>query len=148
MNINELDMSNRTHNVLVRAGFKTLEEVKEFASKNTKWYEEIRNLGPKSKLEVEYLFEKYLSNVVENIEPTWIPISDKLPPVGSCIIVTVKDHIRNQLELRYPVWYIEKIYDRGYAFYFGEIGNILMPDISEVIAWMPMPTPYEPKDLD
>lgn len=148
MNINELDMSTRTHNVLVRAGFKTLEEVKEFASKDIKWYEKINNLGPKSKEEVEYLFEKYLSNAVENIESTWIPISDKLPPVGSCIIVTVKDHIRNQLELRYPVWYMEKSYDRGYAFYFGEIGNILMPDISEVIAWIPMPIPYEPKDLD
>lgn len=78
----------------------------------------------------------------------WIPISKGLPSVGSCIIVTVKEHYKKQLELRYPVWYMEKIYDQGYAFYFGEIGNILMPDISEVIAWMPMPTPYEPNDLD
>jgi hypothetical protein len=78
----------------------------------------------------------------------WIPISEKLPPVGNCVIVTVKDHCRNQLELRYPVWYMEKIYGRGYAFYFGEIGNILLPNISEVIAWMPMPKPYEPYDLD
>ncbi len=78
----------------------------------------------------------------------WIPISEGLPPVGNCIIVTVKDHYRKQLELRYPVWYMEKNYERGFAFYFGEIGNMLMPGISEVIAWMPMPTPYEPDDLD
>ena len=78
----------------------------------------------------------------------WIPMSEKLPPVGSCVIVTVKDHCRNQLELRYPVWYMEKTYERGFAFYFGEIGNILLPDVSEVIAWMPMPKPYEPYDLD
>jgi hypothetical protein len=78
----------------------------------------------------------------------WIPISEKLPPVGNCVIVTVKDHCRNQLELRYPVWYMEKIYGRGYAFYFGEIGNVLLPNVSEVIAWMPMPEPYEPYDLD
>ena len=148
MNINRLDMSIRTHNVLVRAGFKTLEEVKEFASKDIQWYKKINNLGPKSKKEVEYLFEKYLSDKVENIEPKWIPISDKLPPVGKCIIVTVKDHIRKQLELRYPVWYMHKTYENGYGFYFGEIGNILMPDISEVIAWMSIPKPYEPCDLD
>lgn len=54
----------------------------------------------------------------------WIPISERLPSVGSCIIVTVKEHYRKQLELRYPVWYMEKIYDRGYAFYFGEIAKI------------------------
>ncbi|MBV4450691.1 DUF551 domain-containing protein [Clostridium tyrobutyricum] len=77
----------------------------------------------------------------------WIQISEKLPPVGTCIIATVKDHSRNQLELRYPVWYMEKCYEQGYAFYFGEIGNILLPDISEVIAWMPMPKPYEQSDL-
>ncbi len=78
----------------------------------------------------------------------WIPIIEKLPPVGDCIIVTVKEHYRKRLELRYPVWYMESIYTTGYNFYFGEIGNVLMPEISEVIAWMPMPNPYEPKDLD
>lgn len=78
----------------------------------------------------------------------WISIKDKLPPVGTCIIVTVKEHYRRQLELRYPVYYMEKVYGRGYAFYFGELGNMLLPDVSEVIAWMSIPTPYEPIDLD
>lgn len=73
----------------------------------------------------------------------WTPISTKLPPLGECIIVTVKDHLRNRRELRYPVWYMKNIYHEGYAFYFGETGNILLPDVSEVIAWMPVPTPYE-----
>lgn len=90
--------------------------------------------------------EKHMDKLEKH--QTWIPISEKLPPVGSCVIVTVKEHYRKQLELRYPVWYMEKTYERGYAFYFGEIGNILIPDISEVIAWMPMPIPYEPNDLD
>jgi hypothetical protein len=76
----------------------------------------------------------------------WIPISEGLPPAGSCVIVTVKEHYRKQLELRYPVWYMKKIYDPGYAFYFGEIGNILMPDISEVIACpIPPATAKEPQ---
>lgn len=59
MNIKGLDMSTRTSNVLIRAGFKTLEEVKEFANKDIRWYEKINNLGSKSKDEIEYLFEKY-----------------------------------------------------------------------------------------
>jgi hypothetical protein len=28
------------------------------------------------------------------------------------------------------------------------MNNILPPDISEVIAWMPIPNPYEPDNLD
>lgn len=78
----------------------------------------------------------------------WIPVSEKLPPLGECIIVTVKEHYRKQLELRYPVYYLNKTYSPGYAFYFGDTNNILLPDVSEVIAWMPIPKPYEPDDLD
>lgn len=72
----------------------------------------------------------------------WIPISEGLPPLGECIICTVKNHISNQLELRYPVYYMQKPYSEGYAFHFGEIGNTLLSDVSEVIAWIPMPKVY------
>lgn len=34
----------------------------------------------------------------EKMSPTWIPIGEGLPPVGTKVIVTVKDHIRNQNE--------------------------------------------------
>ena len=27
----------------------------------------------------------------------WIPMSEKLPPVGNCIIVTVKDHYKKTI---------------------------------------------------
>ena len=81
--------------------------------------------------------------VREEKKMKWIPLSEKLPPVGSLIIVTVQDHIRNRRELRYPVWYMEKLYEKGYAFYFGEIGNALLPEVSEVVAWMRMPNQYE-----
>ncbi|MEK4700385.1 hypothetical protein MKX47_21285 [Solibacillus sp. FSL R7-0668] len=73
----------------------------------------------------------------------WTPINEKSPPLGECIICTVQDHIRGRLELRYPVYYIQMPYAEGYAFHFGEIGNILLPDVSEVLAWMPMPTVYQ-----
>lgn len=78
----------------------------------------------------------------------WIPINEKMPRLGECIIVTVKEHYRKQLELRYPVYYLNKTYSEGYAFYFGDTNNILLPEVSEVIAWMPIPKPYEPCDLD
>lgn len=77
----------------------------------------------------------------------WIPITEGKPPLGACIIVTVFNHINNRLELRYPVYYLEKTYEHGYAFYFGSTDNILLPDVSEVLAYMPIPMPYEPEDV-
>ena len=42
---------------------------------------------------------------------------DGLPPVGSCLIVTIKNHgYGGRRELRYPVHYLEKNYAPGYAF--------------------------------
>lgn len=73
----------------------------------------------------------------------WIALNEKKPPLGICLICTVKDHIRNRLELRYPVYYMQMPYTDGYGFSFGEIGNVLLPDVSEVIAWMPMPSTYD-----
>lgn len=73
----------------------------------------------------------------------WIPIKEKLPPLGMCIIVTIKNHIEcGKSELRYPVYYMEKPCDGGYAFYCEDTGNILLPEYSEVTAWMQMPLPY------
>ena len=74
----------------------------------------------------------------------WIPISEKLPPLGSCIIVTIKDGFRNRRELRYPVWYIEHSYSEGYGFYHGD--DLLTPEYSPVLAWMPIPNVYEGKE--
>lgn len=74
----------------------------------------------------------------------WIPLSEKLPPLGACIMVTIKNHLDGgKRELRYPVYYLEKVYSEGYAFYHGDTSNILLPKYSEVIAWMPFPYPYD-----
>lgn len=74
----------------------------------------------------------------------WKSIKDDgLPPVGSCLIVTIKNHgYGGRRELRYPVHYLEKNYAPGYAFYMNGT-DILLPDYSEVLAWMPIPMPYE-----
>ena len=77
----------------------------------------------------------------EYSEIKWIPISEKLPPSGTKIIVTVIEHYRKELELRYPVYYMEHGYREGFGFYFGD--SQLLSDVSEVVAWMPMPKPYE-----
>ena len=40
------------------------------------------------------------------------------------------------------VHYLEKNYAPGYAFYMNGT-DILLPEYSEVVAWMPIPMPYE-----
>ena len=74
----------------------------------------------------------------------WVSIKKCLPAVGQCLIVTVNDHIRNRIELRYPVFYRQNSYCGGYGFYVhGVDEGILIPDVSEVIAWTHMPSVYE-----
>ncbi|MFV0344228.1 MAG: DUF551 domain-containing protein [Anaerocolumna sp.] len=90
------------------------------------------------------------ATMIDN-QPTakaWVPISERLPALGMCVICTVKDHFRNQYELRYPVYYLQKTYEPGYAFYFGDTSNPLLPDISEVIAWMPLPETFKDEQYE
>ena len=88
------------------------------------------------------LWERKESSMNEKTE--WKTIKDDgLPPVGSCLIVTIKNHgYGGRRELRYPVHYLEKNYAPGYAFYMNGT-DILLPEYSEVVAWMNIPTPYE-----
>lgn len=72
----------------------------------------------------------------------WVDLKDEQPPIGSVLIVTVYDHCRGQKELRYPVYYMEKTYSSGYAFY-NHGCEILLAEVSEVLAWMPMPTVWD-----
>ena len=74
----------------------------------------------------------------------WVPIASQIPPVGACLIVTIRDSFRNRRELRYPVEYRKSYYGVGYGFYqYGAEENILMPEYSEVLAWMEMPHVWE-----
>lgn len=81
---------------------------------------------------------------LDNDKLAWKSIKDDgLPPVGSCLIVTIKNHgYGGRRELRYPVHYLEKNYAPGCAFYMNGT-DILLPEYSEVVAWMPIPMPYE-----
>lgn len=77
-------------------------------------------------------------------EVNWTSIKDSLPPVGEPLIVTIIDSIKNcRRELRYPVFYRKSCYRDGYGFYeHGLEDGVLLPEYSEVIAWMELPTPY------
>ena len=71
-----------------------------------------------------------------------------LPPVGKPLIVTVKDNLQGRPnELRYPVYYEKDSMKGGYhwSWRYGDFAYELVPDVSEVIAWQPLPQPYQPK---
>ena len=112
------------------------QEVKPFQVSQKQW----RSSGDSRTNERRAEMEREL----DNDKLAWKSIKDDgLPPVGSCLIVTIKNHgYGGRRELRYPVHYLEKNYAPGYAFYMNGT-DILLPDYSEVVAWMNVPTPYE-----
>ena len=79
-----------------------------------------------------------------NIPNNWIPLDQKKPKEGDVIIVTIIDSIRRSRELRYPVYYMQSNYCTEYGFYqYGNQEFQLLPEFSKVVAWMPMPIPWE-----
>lgn len=65
---------------------------------------------------------------------TWIPVNEKLPEVDEYGDVNVLVCMDDEFIAT--------------ATYVKDEGFELWADSGEVIAWMPMPTPYEPCDLD
>lgn len=79
----------------------------------------------------------------------WKYISSGLPPVGTPLIVTVKDNLQAKPnELRYPVYYEKSKTGCGYrwSWRFGDFDYDLLPEVSEVIAWCEIPRPYDEED--
>lgn len=73
----------------------------------------------------------------------WILIKNDNPPLGRALMVTVKNHLcGGKMELRYPVTYMGRYYEKGYSFYMNGT-EILLSDYSEAIAWMLLPDPWE-----
>ena len=66
-----------------------------------------------------------ISELEENPEPHWIPVTERLPEVSGCYLVSVK----NDHERRYSktAWF-----EKG-AWFARQ----------DVIAWMPLPEPYK-----
>lgn len=76
----------------------------------------------------------------------WNEIVEKgLPPIGQPLIVTIKDNLQcmpNQL--RYPVYYVKDTMKNQYSWkwLWGDMSYDLLPEVSEVVAWQPLPEPY------
>ena len=94
-------------------------------------------------------FCKVITEAVKEIEENhngFNEISEKgLPPVGKPLIVTIKDNLQGRPnELRYPVYYEKDSMKGGYhwSWRYGDFAYELVPDVSEVIAWQPLPQPY------
>lgn len=77
----------------------------------------------------------------------WNEIREKgLPPVGVPLIVTIKDNLQGMPnQLRYPVYYVKDTTKNKYCWkwLWGDLAYDLLPEVSEVIAWMEMPEIFE-----
>ena len=95
-------------------------------------------------------FCKVIKEAVKEIEENHNGFNDiveiGLPPVGKPLIVTVKDNLQGRPnELRYPVYYEKDSMKGGYhwSWRYGDFAYELVPDVSEVIAWQPLPQPFQ-----
>ena len=85
----------------------------------------------------------------ENNLTKWSSIKDGLPPVGVPLLVTVKDNLQGKpSELRYPVYYEKARGNAGYhwSWRYGDFDYELLPEVSEVTAYIILPEPYEEKE--
>lgn len=72
----------------------------------------------------------------------WTPITEGLPPIGRCLIVTVYNTPNQRRELRYPVEYRQSMYTDDYGYYLPG-GVYLSPQRNEVLAWTMIPNVWE-----
>ena len=81
----------------------------------------------------------------------WNVISENgFPPIGKPLIVTIKDNLQGKSnELRYPVYYEKDSMKGGYhwSWRFGDFAYELIPDVSEVIAFIELPIAYEESEV-
>jgi len=74
-------------------------------------------------------------------EPRWIPVSERLPDTDNEVLCWYE----------YYHWSKEKVLpEYGFGNYFKEtkswFGEVAIGKGARVIAWMPLPKPYEPKE--
>lgn len=91
---------------------------------------------------------KRVVEIIDSSKPlsNWKLVEDELPPVGVPLIVTVKDHLQEKgNELRYPVYYEKNCMKEGYcwSWRYGDFAYELLPDVSEVIAFVEFLEPYK-----
>lgn len=65
----------------------------------------------------------------------WKSIKQHLPPIGQPLMVNIFDHCNGVNKILYPVYYLERPWERGFGFYYGDFENRLLQEYSEVKAW-------------
>ena len=71
------------------------------------------------------------------LEPTWIPVTERLPEDEQEVLITYK------ISVKHHVW--SAIWDELHGrFYDKEYRSYISLDY--VTAWMPLPKPYEPQE--
>lgn len=76
----------------------------------------------------------------------WTKVSEKMPPVGEPLIVTIEDKLNaGKRELRYPVYHEKSAFsnDFHWRWKYGDLDYELLQDVSSVVAWARMPEPYQ-----
>ena len=130
---------------------KAIEIVKQEAEKHEECYKDCGDCEAYDK-EKHHCpkFCKVIKETVREIEENHNGFNDiveiGLPPVGKPLIVTIKDNLQGRPnELRYPVYYEKDSMKGGYhwSWRYGDFAYELVPDVSEVIAWQPLPQPYK-----
>ena len=86
---------------------------------------------------VKELAEEYKSNLSETLT-SWIPCSERLPEDGNKVIITTK--AGNVMA---------GIYTKHYGFRKNEgfTCDVCFIYLESVVAWMPLPEPYKPKEI-
>lgn len=67
----------------------------------------------------------------------WIPVSERLPENKTYVLTTIK--VPNRIAHARSGWY------EG-GFFHNDNGDVWKATDMEVVAWMPLPTPYEPQE--
>lgn len=73
----------------------------------------------------------------------WIPLSEEKPPVGVPIMTTcIEEYPVRQRVLKYPCYYLKDRFSGNWRFCFETIDNVLLPEMTEVLAWRYLPSIY------
>lgn len=155
--ISRLNLSGRTHNLLIRSyrepnefemryptgknkmavwlAFREVVNYKDFKEVFETVYKKNEGFGVKSYEEVMKQLDK-----VEETEKTkvWHLMKDGLPALGVPLSVECYDSVNNKLSVKYPVYYIKDPYDLSYKWVFFPAMEglcVLLPEYSEVKKW-------------
>lgn len=72
----------------------------------------------------------------------WTRIEDRIPQTGIPLIVSVINNFnKKRKELRFPVYYEFHYFEQRWVWRLND--GYLLPEYSEVEAWMPLPKPYK-----